>query len=255
MAHSKAYIAFCNKLSRFDDDIDFVDVIKATVNKSQPNKTTDKLFLHQRGKHTSLARYTVNQHNRELISLHLRATVYAAYIKDVYEEVSLYLKSMLLDAYGNASVEPARIMGEHKVTMQATEILQRLQDGTLAQHVIDQIFQCLENERSTTALIEKTCRKLGVEVEKSLIDRAVHYMEIRHKLVHTDGVADRDFQRTHSELQYNQDGTIKITYQVIVDMRQAVKDLITALDEDAIKKRVVLKNTTKKRRKSNKEFI
>ena len=37
---------------------------------------------------------------------------------------------------------------------------------------------------------------------KQYINDAVYYLEIRHKLVHTDGYADEEFKKTHPRLRY-----------------------------------------------------
>ena len=100
--------------------------------------------------------------------------------------------------YITAKVTPDRLVGEHKVNLSANDILKFAADGTIAQVVIDNIFQSLENERSTISLITKICKKLDLNVDKAVIDNAVYYLEIRHKLVHTDGFADAEFKASHA---------------------------------------------------------
>ena len=235
MDHSKAYITFKNRILHFDDDLDLIDILKERVKREDMNSEGTTLFMDQdNSRHSSVARYTVNDQNRQIVLYHLRSTVYAAYIKDLYEEVTSYFKSVVFEAYNNASIEPGRIVGEHKITMSSVEILEMLRNGTLAKHVIDSIFQALENEKSTLGLIDKCCKKIGLTIERQLIDDAVNLLEIRHKLVHTDGYADEAFRGNHPNLSYDAEGYIQISYQTIIDMKNAVFRLIEAVDNQAL---------------------
>ena len=123
--------------------------------------------------------------------------------------------------------------------MSSVDILSGIKDGTLAQTVIDNMFQTLENERSTINLIRKICSKLGIVVSTQLIEDAVYYLEIRHKLVHTDGYADEDFRNSHKTLRYTRDNYIDLTYQTIMAARKAIYDLVDAIDADALAKGII----------------
>ena len=91
----------------------------------------------------------------------------------------MYLRGIVSEAYQNATVDPRRIIGEHNINMSTVDVLAGIRDGTLAQTVIDNMFQTLENERSTIALIDKTCRKLGLNVDSGVVDMAVNYLNIK----------------------------------------------------------------------------
>ena len=168
----------------FDDDIEYVDVLYASLRKSLSILPEDALFQEiDPEKHPKLSRYKVCDDNRLLVLHHLKSTVYSAYIKELYEEFTMYLKGVMQDIYLTAKISPDRIVGEHRMTLSANDILKYAADGTIATVVIDSIFQALENERSTISLITKVCKKLGLDADKSIVDTAVYYLEIRHKLV------------------------------------------------------------------------
>lgn len=244
MLHSKPYQTFKNKMLHFDDDIEFSDILYSNIKASVLPQGAQQLFKFQNNnKHPTISRYKICQDNRLMVVRHLKSTISASYIKDAYEEVTLYLRSIVMEAYQNATVEPERIIGEHKVNMSAVDILNGISDGTLAQKVIDSMFQSLENERSTLSLIKKICKKLGISVSDGLIDNAVYYLEIRHKLVHTDGYADEDFQKTHTTLKYTGGGYIDLTYSTLVSAKKALFDLVNAIDEDAINKNIINPHT------------
>lgn len=199
MQHSKARTTFINRLLHFNDDIELMDILYYNVaNSTMPED--GKLFRYfDRNSHPNIARHTIiSQHNRMLVVTHCRATLYSAYVKELYEELAIYLRSIIAEAYNNAKVEPGKIVGDQgKISMSAREILKYSRDGTLIDIVIGRLFQALENERSTIQLINKTCEKLGLNVDGNVIQDAVLFLEVRHKLVHTDGFADEDFKTAH----------------------------------------------------------
>lgn len=224
----------------FDDDIEFTDILYSTIKLNPLAEGATSLFQNQStDKHPNISRYSLCDENRLQIVRHLKSTVYAAYIKDAYEEITIYLRGITLEAYKNASVTPERIIGEHKINMSAVEILSGITDGTLAQTVINNMFQSLENERSTIGLIKKTCTKLGLSVDQKIIEDAVYYLEIRHKLVHTDGYADAEFKQLHPTLRYTHNDYIDLTYQTITATRIALFELVNALDAEALSKGII----------------
>lgn len=240
MAHSKPYLTFKNKMLHFDDDLEFADVLHLAITATPITEDAQTLFKFQNSeRHPNISRYSLCQTNRLYVVRHLKATIHSSYIKDIYEELTIYLRNITAEAYLNASVVPDRIIGEHRVNLPASEILTGLRDGTLAHTVINNMFQVLENERSTINLIKKTCSKLGISVDTQVINDAVYYLEIRHKLVHTDGYADTEFRNTHPTLRYTGGNYIDLTYTTISAAKTAIFKLIDDIDSDAIAKGII----------------
>ena len=222
------------------DCIEFIDILYSTIKETTISGDEDRLFEYQnQEKHPNISRYSICQDNRLLIMRHLKSTVNASYIKDIYEELTMYLRGITAEAYQNATVSPERIIGEHKINMSAVDILAGIKDGTLAQTVIDNMFQAIENERSTINLIKKVCSKLGITVQTQLIEDAVYFLEIRHKLVHTGGYADEEFRNAHPTLRYTHGHYIDLTYQTITAAKKAVFDLVSAIDAEALVKGII----------------
>ena len=142
MTVSKEFLTFKNRLRHFDDDIEMVDILCTTIKRKRLESGADKLFEYQvPEKHPNISSYSIRQENRLLLASHLRTTVYSSYVKDVYEEVTMYLRGIVSEAYQNATVDPRRIIGEHKINMSTVDVLAGIRDGTLAQTVIDNMFQ------------------------------------------------------------------------------------------------------------------
>lgn len=194
-------------------------------------------------KYPYIARYDVSQDNRIKIATHAKATMSVAYVKDLYEEVSLYLKAVLKEAAANTKEQGAILGDLSEMTMTFREILDYSRDGTILDKVIGRIFQRLESEKSTIGLIKKICARLGLTVSDKTIDEAVYYLEIRHKLVHADGFADDKFRAEHKKLKYTADSYIDLTYSTLTAMRQKVSALVEAIDDEAITKQILRPHT------------
>ena len=241
--HSKAYITFTNRLLHFNDDLELMDIMCRYV--SATNTANGSLFSKMNpAKYPYIARYGVSQDNRIKIATHAKATMSAAYVKDLYEEFASYLRSALAEAFSNMKASPERIVGDlSKLNMSLKDILTYAQSGDIVGEVINLIFQGLESERSTIKLIGKVCGRLGLEVRQNIIEEAVYYLEIRHKLVHADGFADDKFRAEHKKLKYTADSYIDLTYSTLTAMRQKVSALVEAIDDEAITKQILRPHT------------
>lgn len=243
---SKHALIFQNRLLSFEQDIELADII-CTAQKAGtflPDKSL--LFGHlDPSKHQSLNTRKPTARSREIVVKHLRATVFSAYIKDIYEELTLYLKSLIYEAALLAKdVSSAkRLLGEHKITFLASDILQFNTLNELTQKIAEDIIQALENERSTKELIKKTCKKISVTIENQVVEEALPYLELRHKLVHTDGKVDEAFQEQYAMFTYDKDGYVVLTYETIVDAKEKISKLVLALDRVAIAKGILMPNT------------
>lgn len=110
--------------------------------------------------------------------------------------------------------------------------------------VIEGIFRVLENERSTISLISKFHNKIGIEKDSNIINEAIYYLEIRHKLVHTDGCVDEEFRNAHNTMQYTHKGRIKLTYSTIIKAKEAVTKLVEDMDKKIMSAGLARSNTT-----------
>lgn len=234
MAVSKCLITFKNKMSHFNADLEFIDILSKSIENGDYSNEEELFPGSSDERYTILSRYKIGEQNRRLVVNHLKSTLYTAYIKDLYEEFSIYLKGIMKEVYSNAKVTPERLSGEHKVNLTSVDILQHLQIGDLADVVIDNIFQSLENERSTIGLITKFHKKIGIDIEQTLVDNAIYYLEIRHKLVHTDGHADEEFKKAHDLLNYTSTNKIKLDYCTICQAYEAVFHLVSDMDSKVI---------------------
>lgn len=231
---TKAYHAFEQKIFYFDDDIDLVEVIRVSIIKGDLTELGSKFALKNVDpeKHKHIKRRRNSDGSRELLANHLRQTVYSSYIKDVYEEVTEYLRLMLEQAAENG-FDAGRLIGEHSTKFDAKLLLAAGTWEAVARMVADSVFQSLEAEKSTLRLLEKTSSKLALGVDRALIDAALPYLEVRHFLVHADGKLPREFARSNPCIPAKQ-GYVKLNYQFVTDFRDAVKALVRHYDEKVV---------------------
>lgn len=231
---TKAYHAFEQKLIYFDDDIDLIDVLRAGVVNGDLTEKGSKLVLKNIDpkKHTHIARRKNADGSRTQVINHLRATLYAGYVKDVYEEVTHYLRTMLEKAAENG-FDAGRIIGEHSCKFEAKVILAAGDWKTVARLVADSVFQSLEAEKSTLKLLQKVSSKLALDVDPKLIEATLPFLEIRHFLVHSDGLLPKEFIKQHPIIATKNDH-VQLDFKFVHGMRESVKRLIKAFDEKVV---------------------
>lgn len=238
-----AYHSFESKLYYFNDDIDLIEVFRLGVIKGDLTDNKSKFVLKNVDptKHLHINRRKNSDGSRVLLVNHLRQTVYSSYVKDIYEEVTEYFKTILEKAAENG-FDAGRLIGEHSTKFDARTILAAGTWENVAHLITDSVFQFLESEKSTLKIIEKMSTKLALGVDEVLIKIALPYLEIRHFLVHADGKIPVDFKKQYPQIKTKSDGHIKLDYQFVCEFRDSIKNLIKEFDEKIIS-RNLLKTT------------
>lgn len=230
---SKGYRRFKSRLEYFRTDNEVAEII--VLNKEML-KGVDAIFNKVTAdKHPLLYNRTNSANSRKLVVNHLRKTIYVSFIKDMYEEVTEYIRYILQEGAMNG-VDPRRLVGEHNVSMKAIEILSMSTKREIIQTIMNQIFQQLENERSTITLISKIKNKLGLSIEQSLIDTALPFLEIRHIFVHSDGKPNQDFQTKYPDIKLDEHGRIQLNSSFAQEAYSAINNLLIAIDDEMIAK-------------------
>jgi hypothetical protein len=232
---SKAYHAFTQKLSYFDDDIELMDVLYRSVTNGDLTDQASQYILKRVDpvQHTHLARRKNSDGSRSIVITHLRSTIYAAYVKDIYEEVTHYLRTVLAQASKNG-FNSSRLVGEHSFKVDAKSILALGDWNKVCQAITDSIFQSLEAEKSTLKLLEKMASKLALNIDAALITAALPYLEARHFLVHTDGKPSDEYVAAYPQIQVKA-GYIALNFVFISNLRSTVRALIAEYDKEVIK--------------------
>jgi hypothetical protein len=234
---SKAFHAFTVKLDYFNDDLDLMDVLREAVVANDLTEDSSSLVLKNvvPEKHVYLARRQNSPGSRRNIINHLRATLYSSYIKDIYEEVTHYLKA-ILEQSARKGLRAEQVIGDHPFEVNARDILKQGSWDNVAQLITDSVFKKIEGQRSTLKLLTQISKKLGLNVDAGLIQDALPYLEIRHFLIHSDGQLPDNFTRKYPQIPVNNRGRISLSYSLVRDLHDKVYELMAEYDKAVIEK-------------------
>ena len=236
---TKAYVRFLNRAVHLDADIELVDLLAGAARAGHLHVPGSKhLFAHITPlRHPRLTARESNDHNRKLAFTHLKATLCTSFLKKMYEDTTRYLCDILESAAKNG-LDPNRLIGEHKTSFDANDLLACKSWDSVVKLVSSAVFRKLENERSTKDLLQKINGKLNLGVEQSAIDKALPYFEMRHLLVHADCLADKAFCDKFPSFGATPGKRLPLGYQTLKSARTAVFGLISEVDAKVIQNNV-----------------
>jgi hypothetical protein len=235
---TKYFIRFLNRAAQFDADLELSDVFCAAVISGQIT-SRDYLFDHvDQRKHIQLGNRRVTAHNRKITLNHFKGTLRAAFLKDIFEDVSEYLLELLSGA-AEEGLSPERLIGENKFSVEVNDILVCRNFKSVCDLVAEQLFRKLENQRNTIKLLNEINTKLDLQVPEIAIQDALPYLELRHLLVHSDGKADDDFCRRFTSFGATPGKKIHLSYSLIDTARTKIIEMIKQYDDRAVSKRII----------------
>lgn len=237
---SKHLVRLLNRVAHFEADVELADVVAISNHTGALNtKVGVRLFDAVNPKqHPRLAARIPNAHNRRLAVRHLKATLCASFLKDIYEDLSAYMQSILEGAARNG-LDPNRLIGEHKIQLEANDVLAAKTWPGVVRLVTQSVFRRLENEKSTRDLIQKLNAKLNLGVPQPIIDAALPYLELRHLVVHSDGVADEKFCRSFPNFGATAGAKIDMNFSVLQAAKKAVVVLVEEFDVKVVANNVL----------------
>jgi len=230
---SKARLKFLNRAARYDGDIEFVDVIYAAVlaDGLTPEDGVPLFTGVDASRHPRLAGQKPTSDNRRHVAGHLRRSVYAAYVKDLYEDFAEYLMEII--SVARRGSKPTDIARQHKVTLEAGDILDCCSLDEVLELVSESFFDRLERMSNTKRILQLLDDGFGLDMDEGLLAAAQPYIELRHLLVHRDGVATPDFCAEFRDFKAFPGETIKVTEGTVRDARCAVTALVEHIDSKA----------------------
>lgn len=237
---SKGYKRFCDRLHYYMIDCEVADVM--LINKETIAGEDDLIFASvTRASHPKLSNRSNLADSRSLIIRHLCNSIQVSFIKEMYEEVTEYMRYVLKEAALNGA-EPGRLLGEHNIKVQANDILSKENYIDVVAFITSNVLQSLENERSTLDLLKKVSRKLDLEIDEDLINDALPYLEIRHIFVHSDGKPSQDFRNKYPFIRLRSNGRIELSLGVVRTAFLNVNNMIKEYDRKMIDKGFISAN-------------
>ncbi|WP_380785641.1 hypothetical protein [Sphingomonas sp. R86521] len=235
---TKAYHRFSNRIAYYNSDIELCDALVEkfiTIPNSEDSVAVALGSDEQRYPH--LSRRVNVRDSRNIVGQHLKATLHAAFIKDLFEDFSEFISGTMTKA-ALAGIDPARFVGEIKLDLHASEILAAGNWDAAVRLVSDAIFRKLENERNTKDLLKKASARLGLDLDATLVAGAMPYLDARHILVHRDGKADPLYRSDYPLIPLRND-KIVVNRDFVESARNAVDALARHIDDRIIQANLV----------------
>lgn len=226
---------FLSRTDHFVADIELADVL-AISSGSGILSANGGAYLFDAvdpAQHPTLARRKNNGHNRRLAVRHLKSSLCSGYIKDLYEDFNDYMQEVLESAARNG-INPNRLIGSHKINIEANELLAAGNWDNVVHIVARSIFRKLEDERNTKSLIQSMDSKLGLGLDQAILNSALPYFELRHLLVHHDGVADADFCQRFQNFGATAGEKISVEFNMVSAARTAIVALAKHFDSKVL---------------------
>lgn len=237
---TKFFLKFLNNSSHLDTDLEFVDIIQIAVSDGKLKDSDSSLIFDYVDvtKHKKLTKRAGTLHSRKLAANHLKSSIREAFMKSIYENTMAYFQDILKAAIRNG-IDAKKLIGEHSRNFTSREIIEAGNHQNLLDSIGSSIFRQLENEKKAKDLIEKMSKKLGLDIESEKINAALPYFDIRHKLVHAEGIADQEFCKKFPNIEAESGKAIRISYELIDQARNHITNLIKDFDDKIVTNNIV----------------
>lgn len=229
---TKAYYRFLQRCDYYETDLALCDLlVRNFVEMPDSTTTLAEALGSSKALHPDLGQ-TNARRSREVRGGHLKRTLAASFLKDLYEDFVDYVSETMARA-ALAGVDPARFTGEAKFELHAREVLGAGDWDGVVGLISQKVFRALEGERRTTALVGKSAARLGLTIDQTVIDAAMPYLDARHMFVHQDGRADAEYKRKYPAVALR-DGRINADQAFVDQARRSVEALAGAFDAEII---------------------
>lgn len=227
-------------MSSFRGDVEIADVLCLHGEKEPLYRELFSTF--DKAVHLELAgRKKATLRNKAAQLVHMRNTLCAAFVKELYEEVTEYFREILYQA-SVKGVDPEQIVDKLDITLTGAEVLAIRESGDVRRVVTDRLFRKLEGLRSPISLLQRMSSRLQLDVPQSLMETALPYLMSRHIFVHADGVPSPDFRIKYPFIKRDNNKRIKADLAFVQKAYEAVEALIQAYDKAMIEKELLPEN-------------
>lgn len=235
---TKALHRFTQRVAAYEDDLALAKlIVDKFIEEEVDGKKLSDIFNVEVSKYR-VARHKNTKNGREIVGTHLRITLHVAFIKELYEDFSEYINTILTGA-ARVGVKPERFVGRAGIELTAVEVLQAGSWEALISNVSNKIFRSLENKRSTKELVQGMSDRIGLNIDKSIFEAAIPYLETRHILVHRDGRPDDQFRTNFPNVKIRKNGQILVNFDFITNAKKYICDLAEHIDAKVIENGLV----------------
>lgn len=157
----------------------------------------------------------------------------------LYRYFGEYLRNILGEMYAK---EPLAVVGKVAGnSLQFHELVNLGSYEAIILKMIDTTFRRLEDERSTTKLLEKIIGHTKVKVDEAVREEALRYLELRHLFIHNNGKCDVIFEKAHgAHLKIKDGDDLPTDYKTTSAAVAAVTKLLKTIDHELTHAKFIL---------------
>jgi hypothetical protein len=171
-------------------------------------------------------------------------------IIELYNCFTEYMRNILTEMYRKEPMKIVqKIAEENKDNKLSFSEIVTLGDYTkISELMVSKVFRKLENERSTSLLLEKILNHTKVKIKDSLKQESLMYLQMRHLFIHNRGLADKLFAEEFKDLTATNPGNkLPTNFNSTSRALETVAKLCETIDLELIKENLVDKRVLTKR--------
>ena len=154
-------------------------------------------------------------------------------IQLLYTHINEFMKSILQEMFNK---RPLQIVGDSQSMLKFFQIVELGSYQAICDHMLNQVFRKLTEERSVKKQIEKLLSYARVQVPSDTLDDAMFYIEVRHLIVHNSSLMDKAFEEKYeTRFKHVRCGNkIPINQKVVRDGVKAIQKLCQEIDRSLL---------------------
>lgn len=233
---TKSYQAFRSEIQYLNQHLQVIDASLTFTGRWLSKHTPKSEKLTKALGTTSLKHNTLNHPVNHYLRIfnYTRSKNAEFSIIKLYNAFSIYLKSILTEMYKH---NPLQIVGKAPGLPNFTfvELVNFGNYQRIEEEMINKVFRKLEDERSTTKLLDKIINHTTIELPDALKTNALMYLEMRHLFIHNNGKADAHFVKTYgANIPVNKNDKLPTNFDTVSKAIETVYKLIEFLDKELI---------------------
>ncbi len=230
---TKPFLKFLNRSSHFEADVEVIDILSGYLK----NNFDDAILAQISPQlHPTITKRGSSRKNIRNAADHAKKTIYGSCIKDLYEDMSYYFNEILYIVMLSSN-DPGHFVGDSNKKYTSSKILELNSYDEIVALIASDIFRKLEDARNTKNLILELAKRMSIDVSEDTINSAMAYIDVRHKLVHSDGNTDSKFRSDHPQIPIKSSSKkIKINRNLVNNAKTSIHKLVSSFDEEIILK-------------------
>lgn len=249
-------------LQKFRSRIQYIQqhlqIIDASLTKTgkflgryKPTTTSINLAMGEDGTTHDKLNHPTNTNGRIISYSRAKNAEYS--IIELYSCFTEYMKNILGEMYKKEPIKIVQKIADENKDNKLTfaEIVQLGDYSKISELMVTKVFRKLENERSTTLLLEKVLNHTKIKLDDNTKRQSLMYLQMRHLFIHNKGVADKLFVDEFGDLHSVKVGNkLPANFATINNAMTIVLTLCDSIDKELIKENLVIKRELVKKSSS-----